>query len=625
MSCIKKLSIDLANQIAAGEVVERPSSIVRELIENSIDAGASELIIEIINGGKQLVKVIDNGVGIYKDDLKLALSAHATSKIYEQEDLYNIKTLGFRGEALASIGSISKISIDSRVANSDCGWGVSQDGRYSEIINITPKAHPIGTTVTVAELFFNTPARRSFLKTDRTECSHIDELLKKIALCHMNVSFKLLHNKKILRNYIKASSIDEQLVRVSEILPDNFIKNSAYIEEETIGMKLWGWVGRPVIASNRVSSQYFYINGRIIKDKLITHAIKQAYKDILHHQKFPVYVLYLSIDPSLVDVNVHPTKSEVRFSDSRQVHQFIYHMIEKGVVQKELPNEDISKLFTSNNLKHIPVKELAGDDNEALSVSKKLVNDIYIEGTIKDIIDNSNETLQNNDPKYTKEINENSKRIADTRLNKPTDDFLEIDNLIPSYDLGHALAQLHGIFILSQSPNGLIIVDIHAAHERIVYEKLKRTWREKKIESQILLVPQTLAISESHMPLLETYSHFFEKIGFDLSQLGPKSIVVRAVPIFLNIRDLSELVSNILHDLDLYGDSNESSTYQNKILSRISCHNAVRANDQLSLPEMNDLLRKIEITERSEQCNHGRPTWSLITHKELDNFFMRGK
>ena len=640
MRRIRKLPIDLANQIAAGEVVERPSSIVKELLENSIDSDANELIIEINNGGKQSIKVIDNGVGIHKDDLRLSISAHATSKIYDQYDLNSISTLGFRGEALASIGSVSKLSIESKVKDSEHGWGVEQEGRYSDNIIVSPRSHPIGTTVIVSELFFNTPARRNFLKTDKTEFSHIDDLVKKVALCHFNIGFTLIHNGKVVREIPIARALDDQLLRISQLLTADFTLKSNYLDEEASGFRIWGWVGKPSMAGNKSNNQYFYVNGRIIKDKLISHAIKQAFSDVLHHQKYPSYILFLSLDASKVDVNVHPTKSEVRFSDSRQVHQFIFHMVQKAILLKENLSGDSNIISHSIRGKQ-PLEEGCEKGDIPDNINDHMLISTEVANTYSSYCDEigfnkpkENSNIVNREDTVVKSIlsiDNSSIHAPLPLLVERNNSFIGKDNdqldqhLSLSYDLGFALAQLHGIFILSQAKNGLVLVDIHAAHERVLYEELKVLWSQDSISSQSLLMPQTVSIPAIYATLIEEFEDFLSKLGFDISLLGPESIVVRAAPIYVANKDIPILIIDILQDLEISGGSYSNTQYQHQILSRIACHKAVRANDKLSIVEMNTLLRQIEETHRSEQCNHGRPTWVHLNLNELDSLFMRGK
>ena len=635
MPRIKELPVDLANQIAAGEVVERPVSIVKELLENSLDAGADKITIELEQGGKQLIRVQDNGSGIIKEDLALALSAHATSKIYALEDLSNIATLGFRGEALASIGSVSKLSISSKIKNSTYAWLIKQEGRYAEKADLHPVSHPLGTTVEVRELFFNTPARRSFLKTDKTEFAHIDELIKKIALCHFGVAFKLIHNGKVVRQFQKALTQSQQLERISQLCLPDFISESIYLEEEAVGLKIWGWIGKPAVASNRANAQYFYVNGRIIKDKLISHAVRQAFRDVLHHQKHPTYVLYFSLDYAEVDVNVHPTKSEVRFRDSRLVHQFIFSKIHRaiatanGQTDEEANAEDQSdETMASHELAspsatnvssvpYRPEKTMTGG-NRQHELYKSLLSPISL-----DALNAESGFLPLNVRESSAENAYGAQSALDIVIpNEKEEDSTVNEN---NFSLGFALAQVHGVFMLAQSRDGLILVDIHAAHERVLYEKIKYAWQKNETVSQNLLIPISVHVDSHQTVVVEEHANLLSELGFDISLLGADSIVVRAIPIYLHNRDIESLLLNILNELHVYGNSKNSEAYLNKILGTMACHKAVRANDELTIEEMNVLLRDMEQTQRSEQCNHGRPTWVELGMGELDKMFMRGQ
>ena len=628
---IKKLSVDLANQIAAGEVVERPVSVIKELLENSIDAGSSEITIELELGGKQIIRVMDNGEGIHKDDLLLALTAHATSKIHTLEDLSNISTLGFRGEAIASIGSVSKLSIYSKTENSEHAWAIHQDGRYSDKVELEPVSHPVGTRVEVKELFFNTPARRSFLKTDKTEFSHIDDLVKKLALCHFGITFTLIHNGKTIYKLNKAVERERQLDRIGKICQSGFVADSIYLDEEATGVRLWGWVGKPAIASNRANLQYFYVNGRIIKDKLITHAIKQAFRDVLHHLKFPSYVLYLSLDYKEIDVNVHPTKHEVRFRDSRLIHQFIFKQVQKAIAtasgqlssNKEAVESDIDKSLSLVN--HDEWHDSSGRPNNKNFMSYGSINYHDVNNQPHLLYQELRAPLEDinkmgDDGSYTQPSLD---MFVKASVNERFSGSDKVDD--NTFMLGSALAQVHGIFMLAQSTKGLILVDIHAAHERVLYEQLKQAWEDKKNMSQILLIPLSLHVSSKQIAASEEHEIFLTNLGFELSQLGENTLVVRAIPVYLYNRDIDDLLSNILNELAFYGSSQVSEIYLNKILGTMACHKAIRANDELTIMEMNALLRDMEKTYRSEQCNHGRPTWVELSISELDKMFMRGQ
>lgn len=653
MRRIKILPTLLANQIAAGEVVERPVSIVKELIENSLDANANQITIELEEGGKQFILIKDNGKGIVKEDLSLALLPHATSKIYDLKELESVLTMGFRGEALASIASVSKLSMSSKHFEADEAWQVIQKGKDQESFDLKPTAHPIGTTVEVKELFFNTPARRKFLKADRTEFNHIDELVKKFALCHFNVAFTLIHNGKITRQITKAEDKESQLKRISQLSRDEFLTRSMFVDESYKNMQVWGWIGEPEIARSSADCQYFYINGRIIKDKVITHAIKQAYSDVLYNGRFPVYVLYFSIDADLVDVNVHPTKNEVRFQNSRDVHGFIYSIIHKKLEETKpsIKNieDNIKESNTENILNNDKIKKSATkfenfEKNKVLSVDKQI--SLYKElGDKNQIVKNNafiNSDLMTSDW-LLNDLNSPIKstnfvdNIEGQNYEKPT---LSQKNSQPEtsskgnsifetkeeYPLGFAIAQLHGIYILAQNNQGLILVDMHAAHERILYEKAKESFENEKIkDSQNLLIPVTLSLSIEDLLIFEEFSDIFQNLGFDIHPLGEKELVIRSIPYFVKTNDLESLVVQLLHDFKTLGFSKKLELYFNQLLATISCHSAVRANDKLTLESMNEVLRQMEQTVRSNQCNHGRPTWVQLGFKDLDKFFMRGR
>jgi DNA mismatch repair protein MutL len=608
MRRIQKLTIDLANKIAAGEVVSRPSSVVKELLENSIDAKSTDLKIYIQNGGKKSIKVIDNGEGIHKDDLSLAICPHATSKVYCFSELESVNTMGFRGEALASIASVSQFEIRSKHVNDSVAYTLNNN------TDIKVSSHPNGTMVNINEIFYNTPARRKFLKTDRTEYSYIDEVIKRIALCYFNISISFFHNDKLIYCLPAADNQKKQLHRISKILNNDFINSAILVDESAVDLHLWGWVGKPSMARNRADMQYFYVNGRIVKDKLIAHAIRQAYKDVLHHLKHPSYILYFSIDYDLVDVNVHPTKHEVKFRDSYLVHDFIFGKLNK-VLTKTIPklDDEFSDLsYEAHDDQYRKTPDLAHGLRGTDEVFEGYQNNIDIYSSLRDIPDkvgipsistDNNKTLAN-------EFDSHNSLRADKH-----DDF----------PLGFALGQLLGIYILSQTRNGLIIVDMHAAHERILYEKVKQAWVGNKSISQSLLIPITYTLSAKQISILDSNVSILIKLGFDIDILLDEMIVIRAIPFFLKNNDIGGLVERIISDIAFIGDSSQMDIYLNKILSTMACHKAVRANDSLSIEEMNHLLREMEKTPRADQCNHGRPTWIKMGLKELDRLFMRGQ
>ena len=604
---IHPLSIQVSNQIAAGEVVERPASVVKELLENALDAGADKIDLDIEQGGVKLIQIRDNGCGIYKEDLALALSRHATSKISGSEDLEGVATLGFRGEALPSISSVSRLQISSCTFDEESGWQVQGDG--SEVTSEpAPVAHPQGTTVEIRDLFYNTPARRKFLRTDKTEFNHLDEVVKRIALSRYDVAISLRHNNKLVKSYRAANDEATHRQRIAAVCGTAFIDHAISIDFEAAGLRLWGWIAEPAFSRSQADQQYFFVNGRVVRDKLITHGIRQAYKDVLYHGRHPAYVLYLEIDPVLVDVNVHPTKHEVRFREGRLVHDFLFRSIHQGlaevrpgdrpeVVEAPLASDmsPMSSAATSQpsvaaNLQFNPQSQ----HRMPLQVTEKMSLYGQLHATPKPLAGEAPQPLPE-----------------------------QAAGEAPP--LGYALAQLHGIYILAQNEKGMIVVDMHAAHERITYERMKTSVHGEGIKSQPLLVPINIAVSEREARLVEEQRELFIELGFELTPMGPQSIAVRQVPTILKDANAEQLVRDLLADVVVHGSSRRVEQEINEILSTMACHGSVRANRQLSIPEMNALLRDMEQTERSGQCNHGRPTWSQLTMVELDKLFMRGQ
>lgn len=627
MRSIKILPTQLANQIAAGEVVERPSSVVKELFENALDAGATEIILELEAGGKALIRIRDNGSGIPKQDLPLTMYPHATSKIYSLEELEAIASMGFRGEALASISSVAKVVISSKTADQDQAYAV----RYDTPEQARVAAHPVGTTVEVAALFYNTPARRKFLKSDATEYAHIDTLVKRFLLCHFEVSVRVIHNGKETRYFPIADTPQLQQQRIESLCGDEFTDHAVMIDQESDDMRLWGWVAEPAFSRSKADIQYFYVNGRMVKDKLIAHAIKQAYKDVLHHQRYPAFVLYFSIDPTAVDVNVHPTKSEVRFREGQRVHSFLFGKIHKALSSKPEREDDITHLsFGQPNQARFDASHLATAtaSNHHKSAHSTLAQ-MQAYKALREKADPWAEAEQaslrlpkvstpNMTPVDTAQHQVNA--LQETPLCSPDQTSEECH-----YPLGFAIAQLHGVYILSQTNSGLIVVDMHAAHERILYEKIKQSWHQHTPLAQPLLVPLTCHMSLEELATIEANMPLFEKLGFELGLLGAQTLVVRQIPIYLRNQDIAELLTNMAHDIDISGQSQQAEAYLNQMLATMACHRAVRANDQLSLDQMNHILREMEQTERAGQCNHGRPTWVEVSMADLDKLFMRGQ
>jgi len=601
MARIQLLSQRLSNQIAAGEVVERPASVVKELLENSLDAGADRIEIELEQGGVKLIRIRDNGQGILKDDLPLALSRHATSKIYELEDLEHVASLGFRGEALASIASVSRLLLISRVESASEAWKVETEGADMES-KLSPAAHPVGTNVEVRDLFFNTPARRKFLRTEQTEYKRIDDIVKQLALSRFDVTISLQHNQRQIYKFEKALTEQQQQRRVAQICGSSFVENAVYIDMDANGMKLWGWVSLPTFSRSQADMQYFYVNGRSIRDKVVNHAIKQAYRDVLFHGRHPAFVLFLELDPGDVDVNVHPTKHEVRFRESREVHGFLFSVLHKALAA--IRPED----HMQGSASAVPAEDAAMQGEFAQQQSR-------FNFSAHERSDRGNFSLTRIQEQLA--AYDSFRQDADTSsLPQSQDDI---------HPLGYAIAQLHGIYILAQNALGLIIVDMHAAHERITYEHMKSATEDQGIKVQPLLVPISLAVSEREADLAEEHQAYLRELGLEIERQGPETISLRQVPSILARANAEQLLRDVLSDLLEHGSSDRLEAHRDEMLSTMACHASVRANRQLSIAEMNALLRDMEATERSGQCNHGRPTWVLQNLSELDKLFLRGQ
>lgn len=650
MNAIKILSPRLANQIAAGEVVERPASVIKELLENSIDAGATQLDVEIEGGGVKLMRVRDNGRGIGKDDLPLALSRHATSKIHQLDDLEAVATLGFRGEALASISSVARLTLTSRAKGNvpsdsdgdDCAWSVQAEGR-DMVAQVVPAAHPQGSSVEVRDLFFNTPARRKFLRTEKTEYNRIEDVLKRIALSRFELGFSLKNQGRVIHSWRPAQSRAEQERRVAQICGPTFIENAVHVDIERADLRLWGWVALPTFSRSQADLQHFYVNGRAIKDRLVTHAVKQAYQDVLYHGRHPAFVLYLEVDPANVDVNVHPTKHEVRFRDGRLVHDFLFSSLYKALADVR-PDSSASEgepaleggghmgaalgvnggpgdaSLLASNASGLPNPEIQHQSSLGLHSQGRPQSSpaLASHGSVLGAGSTPRQAGVNEQiAQYSALVN------GGTSLDELRDKGAETHGEIPP--LGYAIAQLKGIYILAESAAGLIIVDMHAAHERITYEGMKQQFSDQNIQSQPLLVPQSIAVSEKEAAQVEEHGDVFSALGFAVERAGPETILIRQVPVILHSSNVEMLVRDVLSDLIEFGSSQRIQNNMNEILSTMACHGSVRANRHLTVPEMNALLRDMEETERSGQCNHGRPTWTQLTLAELDKLFMRGQ
>lgn len=590
---IHQLTPLLANQIAAGEVVERPASVVKELLENSLDAGATQIDIEIEQGGVKLIRIRDNGVGIEPDDLTLALARHATSKIAETDDLAQIATLGFRGEALASIGSIARLTLTSAVTKGG-GASISVEGETQA--SVQPAAHPIGTTVEVRDLFFNTPARRKFLRAEKTEFDHIDELVKRIALSAFDVGITLKHNQKIIRQYLPAQSPLAVSERLSALCGSAFVENALNIEAEGAGMQLSGWVALPTFSRSQADTQYFYVNGRLVRDKVIIHALRQAYHDVLYRDRHPACVLFLAVPATQVDVNVHPTKHEVRFRESRVVHDFIFRSVHDAISQCQHTTEtmatNVTPIHAHSHCEHEPKPQTFTPrpvyHRETASVSPAVMQ-------------------------------------SELKLYQTLHAPLAEPEPITQPPLGFAIGQVHNVFILAENENGLVMIDMHAAHERVVYEKMKTAMAAKHLATQTLLVPLSIHVSEREADAAEQAHTLFSQFGFSVERVGQTNVVVREVPSLLADGPIEQLIRDMISDWLTNGDSTRAEERINALLGTLACHAAVRAKRRLSIPEMNALLREMEKTDHSGQCNHGRPTTLNLSMPELDKLFMRGR
>ncbi|MCP5129090.1 MAG: DNA mismatch repair endonuclease MutL [Pseudomonadales bacterium] len=612
MPRIQLLSPRLANQIAAGEVVERPASVVKEVLENSLDAGATRVEIDVEAGGSKLIRIRDNGGGMAAEDLPLALARHATSKIASLEDLERVGSLGFRGEALASIGSVSRLTLTSNPADDGSeGSSAACEGRDMEVL-LRPAPHPRGTTVEVRDLFFNTPARRKFLRTEKTEFSHLEEVVKRLALSRFDVAFSLRHNGRVLHNLKPGDSQAERQRRVATICGPAFMEQALYIETDQPPLKLWGWVGLPTFSRSQADLQYFFVNGRIIRDRLVAHAVKQAYRDVLYHGRHPAFVLYLELDPAQVDVNVHPTKHEVRFRDGRAVHNFIFSSLHRALADVRPGDQQAD---SSADL---------GDGTAVDTLTGEITRQGGLAWGIQPASSGSAGT--GGAAAYRGQAG-----AAPGLAAEQVRDYGRVHGL-PAVDadeevppLGYALAQLRGIYILAENARGLVLVDMHAAHERITYERLKTARAHEGIRSQPLLVPRAVAVSQREVQVAAEHGDLFQRLGMVVEVAGDESLVIRQIPVSLRDSNVEQLLRDVLADLIEFGSSDRIEGHLDEILSTMACHGSVRANRRLTIPEMNALLRDMEETERSGQCNHGRPTWTQLSVEELDRLFLRGR
>jgi DNA mismatch repair protein MutL len=582
MTRIHLLEELLANQIAAGEVVERPASVVKELVENSLDAQASTIRIDVVNGGHKRIQVRDDGTGIYPDDLNLALHRHATSKIQQVDDLHKVTTLGFRGEALASIAAVSRVALTSHHASAEQAYVIRcETGKLSPA---QIAAHPIGTTVDVQDLFYQVPARRKFLRSAQTEYLQIVSMVERMALSHFAVGFSLYHNERLVLDLPKCNDEAMRAKRVATILGDEFVASSILIKHEQAGMRLWGWLADPGYTRSQPDLQHWYVNDRFVRDKSLSHAVRDAYHDVLFHGRHPAYVLYFELDPVEVDVNVHPSKQEVRFRDTRLVHDFIKDTISKVLVSIK-PAVATAAAVSNNNFAPSLVVYRETFSQQAMPLTVKELGEFY--------------------------------KKTDVESTKKEE--------IAEYPLGHAIAQLHEIYILAQNKQGLVIADMHAAHERVLYEKMKQELEANNIAVQTLMIPLTLKLNKAEMAKWQANQTLFTQIGLQTNSLGIDTIAVRSIPALLNGTNVERLIRDVLADLNIHETTSRLEETLHELLATLACRGAVHAHRRLTLTEMDALLREMEIKENTGHCNHGRPTWKQFSMAELDQFFLRGR
>jgi DNA mismatch repair protein MutL len=613
---IRQLPEILINQIAAGEVVERPASVVKELVENALDAGASRVDIELEEGGVRLIRIRDNGGGIAPEELPLAVSRHATSKIASLDDLESVATLGFRGEALPSIASVSRFTLASRRSGDEHGAALQIEG--GKLGEVAPRAHAQGTTVEVRELFYNVPARRKFLRAERTEMGHIEEWLRSLALARPDVELRVSHNGKPSRRYKPGDLYSD--TRLGETLGEDFASQALRVDHRGAGLRLHGWIAQPHYSRASADQQYLYVNGRSVRDRSVAHAVKMAYGDVLYHGRQPAYVLFLELDPTRVDVNVHPAKHEVRFRDARLIHDFVYRTLQNALAQTRAGTTPV----VANAANTVDSTFAAPSAYPAIGSSSSALPEWRTQSPLGLRVAEAPAAYA---ALYAPSGNLSSDAmtaalpgigVAQVGL-PPTN---ESSGVPP---LGYAIAQLHGIYILAENAEGLIVVDMHAAHERIGYERLKSAHDGIGLRAQPLLVPITLAVGEREADVAEREAETLSLLGFEVTRSGPGSLHVRSIPALLANAEPEALLRDVLGDLREHGQSRRVASARDELLSTMACHGAVRANRRLTVPEMNALLRDMEVTERSGQCNHGRPTWARFTLAEIDRWFLRGR
>lgn len=644
---IHTLDPALANQIAAGEVIERPASVVKELLENAIDAGATELIIRVEQGGATLIEIIDNGQGIHSDDLPLAVMRHATSKIKTSDDLHAIVSLGFRGEALASIAAVSRLTLMSSQSDDGVGYQVEVNGTAFDHQAIQPVALRKGTHIRVQDLFFNVPARRKFLKKPSTEFGHIEEIVRRLALTHFDIRFMLEHNNQVRLNLPVADSGQLRFQRVQQLLGHQFTQNAYWLDTQSISMRLSGWLGHPSDARPQADLQYVYVNGRIVKDKTISHALRMAYDGILHGHQYSAYLLFLEVDPEQIDVNVHPTKHEIRFLNQREVHEFVRHYAKETLSQfqtaaaelsqamkpeqlpiERMPQPSYQEQFSLHRAETASTQALHEADHTqaaTTTVSTELLTEFN--ASRPNSVDYSRRPQPVSDPErlnnalksYLAPLREQTEAVENTAER-------QAESEVDEFPLGIAIAQLHGIYILAQNTEGLIIVDMHAAHERILLQQMKSAWDKPEFWiSQQLLIPKVVSITRMQAARIEDLKDQLARLGLDIDQYGDDQAIVRGVPAILHKANFEKLIPELLHDLDPNDQAQALMHKRDAILAGMACHGAVRAHRMLSLSEMNALLRQMEQTEFASQCNHGRPTWRAFPLHQLDKLFARGE
>ncbi|RQR44704.1 DNA mismatch repair endonuclease MutL [Burkholderia sp. Bp9131] len=645
LRAIQPLPDQLISQIAAGEVVERPASVVKELLENAMDAGATTLRIVLEEGGVKRISITDDGCGIPPDELPLALMRHATSKIRSLEELEAVATLGFRGEALASIASVAEMSITSRTA--EVAHATKIDATTGAL---SPAAGAVGTTIEVRELYFNTPARRKFLKSEQTEFGHCLEMIRRAALARPDVAISVLHNGKAVEHW----NATEPAQRVAKILGDGFATAHLPLDEQAGPLAVYGCAGLPTASRGRADQQYFFVNGRFVRDKLLTHAVRAAYEDVLHGDRYPSYVLFLDLPPEAVDVNVHPSKIEVRFRDSRSIHQYVFHAVQRALARHAGASPETTAGGHAAQLSPTPSGPASflntplgqgaatgtGGNGFASPSSSSSSGNTWMrqarmtQGTLPvaqplalyDALFGRKDTGAGT-PDGTTIVARDAADAAAAPV-APLSGFVASPLAAAAHDeqpLGFALGQIHGIYVLAQNAHGLVIVDMHAAHERILYEQFKNALADRTVAVQSLLLPISMTATPVEIGTVEEERDTLESLGFDLAVLSPTSLAIRAVPALLKDADLQSLARAVLADLHAFGGSRVLTERQHELLGTLACHHAVRANRRLTLDEMNALLRQMEATERADQCNHGRPTWYQLTLNDLDRLFMRGQ